>query len=323
LRELREQTTVPPREEVAAQFLIARREPTRPVNEDEATILKRLAQGPASLSYLVRESRYGALVFRRVEQLVAERLVLRAGFTPTDALHSQFQLDLWNGEAAQLGAQVLAAQGRCSVEELCRSTVEGVSRRAATALVSKVLGDEAQLPMWEDEPTAALLLERALDDGHDSDLAYALTLRQPVVAIGAPVEAYMPRVAERLHTRLMIPPHAEVANAVGAVAGGVIQRQRVLITPLESGETLRLHLPEGVQDFADLEIAVAFAQKQMHTWMEALARQAGAAQVEVQMTRHDRTVDVRMGWGNQLYLGTELIFIAGGRPSPANREEEG
>jgi hypothetical protein len=61
----------------------------------------------------------------------------------------------------------------------------------------------------------------------------------------------------------------------------------------------------------------------MHTWMEALARQAGAAQVEVQMTRHDRTVDVRMGWGNQLYLGTELIFIAGGRPSPANREEEG
>jgi N-methylhydantoinase A/oxoprolinase/acetone carboxylase beta subunit len=323
LRELREQTTVPPREEVAAQFLITRREPDRPVSEDETAILQRLAQGPASLSCLVRESRYGALVLRRVEQLVAERLVLRAGFTPTDALHSQSQLDLWNAEAAQLGAQVLAAQGRCSVEELCRTTVEGVSRRAATALVSKVLGDEAQLPNWEDEPTAALLLERALNDGHGSDLAYALTLRQPVVAIGAPVEAYMPRVAERLHTRLMIPPHAEVANAVGAVAGGVIQRQRVLITPLESGETLRLHLPEGVEDFADLETTVAFAQRQMHTWMEALARQAGAAQVEVQMTRHDRTVDVQMGWGNELYLGTELMFTAVGRPSPASREEEG
>lgn len=322
LSDLYDQTVVPPREEVATQFLIARREPTRHVSDDEAAILQRLAHGPASLSHLVRESRYGALVLRRVEQLVAERLVLRSGFTPTDALHSLLRLDLWNAEAAQLGARVLAAQGRCTVEELCRATVEGVSSRAAKALVSKVLGDEAQLPDWEREPTAMLLLERALNDGHDSDLAYTLTLRQPVVAIGAPVEAYMPRVTERLHTQLMIPPHAEVANAVGAVAGGVIQRQRVLITPLGSGETLRLHLPEGVQDFSDLEAAVAFAKEQMDTWMETLARQAGAAQVEVQMSRQDRRVEVRAGWGDQLYLGTELVFTAVGRPSPASRDEE-
>ncbi len=53
-----------------------------------------------------------------------------------------------------------------------------------------------------------------------------------------------------------------------------------------------------------------------------LARQAGAAQVEVQMTRQDRRVDVRAGWGDQLYLGTELIFTAAGRPSPASRKEQ-
>jgi N-methylhydantoinase A/oxoprolinase/acetone carboxylase beta subunit len=322
LRDLHDQTVVPPREEVAAQFLIARREPRRHIGDDEAAILQRLAHGPASLSHLVRESRYGALMLRRVERLVAERLVLRAGFTPTDALHSLLRLDLWNAEAAKLGARVLAVQGRCTVEELCRGTIEGVSSRAAKALVSKVLGDEAQLPDWEHEPTAMLLLERALNDGHDSDLDYALTLRQPVVAIGAPVQAYMPRVAERLHTRLVIPAHAEVANAVGAVAGGVIQRQRVLITPMGSGETLRLHLPGGIQDFSDLEAAVAFARERMHTWMETLARQAGAAQVEVQMTRQDRRVEVRAGWGDQLYLGTELIFTAAGRPSPASRKEQ-
>ena len=68
------------------------------------------------------------------------------------------------------------------------------------------------------------------------ELDCTLTLQQPVVAIGAPVEAYMPRVAEQLHTELVIPPHAEVANAVGAVAGGVVQRQRVLINPLDESE---------------------------------------------------------------------------------------
>jgi N-methylhydantoinase A/oxoprolinase/acetone carboxylase beta subunit len=161
-----------------------------------------------------------------------------------------------------------------------------------------------------------------LDDGYDGELTHTLTLHRPVVAIGAPVEAYMPQMAAKLNTELTIPPHAEVANAVGAVVGGVVQRQRVLITPLDGDENLRLHLPQGVKDFRDLEEAVNHANAQMQTWMEALARQAGADQVEVQMTRHDSLVQVRMGWGDELYLGSELIFTAVGRPSPTSRDSE-
>jgi N-methylhydantoinase A/oxoprolinase/acetone carboxylase beta subunit len=317
LNELRNQATVPQRPDVAGQFLLARRRSNRPLPGEEQSILERLAQGPVSLALLVRESRFGSLVLRRVDDLVAERLVLRAGFTPTDALHALGRLDLWDAEAAWLGARIWAALGRRSVEDLCQAVVGGVSNRAATALVSKVLSDEAHLPDWEQEPTARLLLDRALDDGQGGDLAFALTLRRPVVAIGAPVEAYMPRVAERLHTELIIPPHAEVANAVGAVAGGVVQRQRVLVMPIEDGDTLRLHLPQGLRDFRHLDEAVRYAEQQMIPWMEAQARQAGAAQVEVQMARHDREVVVKAGWGDRLYLGTELTFTAVGRPSPA------
>jgi N-methylhydantoinase A/oxoprolinase/acetone carboxylase beta subunit len=319
--ELRSQATVPPRDDVAAQFLLARRQPARPLDEDEAAILRRLARGPASLSALVQESRYGALVLRRIDRLESERLVQRAGFTPTDALHALGRLDLWFAGAAELGARVLAVHARQSPENLCQQVIEKVSCRAATALVSKVLSDESHLPNWEQEPTAATLLERALGDGHDGDLAFSMTLRQPIVAIGAPVGAYMPRVAQQLSTKLIIPPHAEVANAVGAVAGGVVQRQRVLITPIEDGDRLRVHLPDGIQDFHDLEDAVAFAHQQMVPWIEALAHKVGAAQVEVQVTREDRDVMVKAGWGDQLYLGTELVFTAVGRPSPARRED--
>ena len=318
LDELRSQGMAPVRAELANQFLLARRLPTRPLTDDEQAIMDRLAQGPVSLAFLLRESRFGTLVLRRVEELVAERLVLQAGFTPTDALHALDRLGIWNMEAAQLGARVLAAMARRSVEDLCRSVAEGVSDRAATALVSKVLSDEDHTPNWQQEPTASLLLERALDGKQEGQqLAFALKLHRPVVAIGAPVEAYMPRVAEKLNTRLVIPSHAEVANAVGAVAGGVVQRQRVLITPIEEGDALRLHLPQGVHNFHDLEEAVHYARRQMIPWVENRARQAGAAQVEVKMRRHDREVLVQAGWGDKLYLGTELIFTAVGRPSPA------
>jgi N-methylhydantoinase A/oxoprolinase/acetone carboxylase beta subunit len=318
--ELQNQVAVPPRDEVAAQFLLARRRPARPLLEDEQAILDRLARGPVSLSSLVREARFGALVLRRIEDLIVERLVSLAAFTPTDALHTLGRLDLWHAGAAQLGAQVLASQGRRTAEDLCRAVVEGVSNRATQALVSKVLSDEAHPPDWEHEPTAALFLARAMNDRRDSDLAFALTLRRPVVAIGAPVEAYMPRVTDTLRTRLIIPPHAEVANAVGAVAGSVVQRQRVIIEPVEGGDILRLHLPQGMRDFYDLEQAVAWAQEKMVPWLEAQAQQAGAAQVKVEMTRQDSRVPVRVGWGDQIYIGTELIFTAVGRPSPAARE---
>jgi N-methylhydantoinase A/oxoprolinase/acetone carboxylase beta subunit len=327
LADLRNQGVAPPREEAAAQFVQQGRQAQRPLYDAEAAILKRLASGPVSLATLVCESRLGILELRRIERLVAERLIMRAGFTPTDALHALGDLDLWNAEAARLGAQILAAQRRCGVENLCRDVIEGVSRRAARALVSKALTDEARLPDWGGEPTAALLLERALSNRTDpaygpglgSEVACTLALRRPVVAIGAPVQAYMPRTAEMLHSRRVIPPHAEVANAVGAAVGGVVQRQRVLITPLEDGKTFRLHLPYGMRDFRSMERAVAYAREQMVPWMEALARQAGAAQVEVQTERHDTKAMDRSGPG-EFYLRTELTFTAVGRPSPATRE---
>ena len=127
----------------------------------------------------------------------------------------------------------------------------------------------------------------------------------------------MPRVAEQLHTRLIIPPHAEVANAVGAVAGGVVQRQRVLITPLDDGEALRLHLPEGVRDFRDLEEAVAYAQAGRWSpgWTSS-ARQAGADQVEVQMAREDKEVLVQAGLGRPALPGHRADLYRG-RAGPA------
>ena len=271
------------------------------------------------MTSLIHEARYSWLLRRRIEALEARRVVQRAGFTPTDALHVLGRFRQWDEEASRLGAEMLAGQVGLGVQDFCEQVSRGASDRVATELVSKVLEDEVSSPHWEREPTAAALLERALNGPRGGDLNCELTLQRPLVAIGAPVGAYMPRVAERLHTELIIPPHAEVANAVGAVAGGVIQRLRVLISSLDGGEQFRLHLPDGVHDFADLEQAVGHAQRVMSAHVEALARQAGAGQVEVQMARTDRGAKIAAGWGQEVYLGTELIFTAVGRPSPARR----
>jgi N-methylhydantoinase A/oxoprolinase/acetone carboxylase beta subunit len=237
-------------------------------------------------------------------------MLLRSAFTPTDALHALGSLDLWNAEASRMGARMLARQVGLSPEMLCERVVEGVSDRVSKALITKILGDEGTMPNWEHEPSAEALLARALDSSLDSDLGCEIRLRQPLVAIGAPVEAYMPRVARQLGTELVIPPYAEVANAVGSVTGSVVQQIRVTIQPLRE-DLFRLHLPDGVRDAPTLTEAVRYAEETMAERAEAMAREAGARHVEVRVERKDKIAPVR---GDRIYLGTEMTFTAVGRP---------
>ncbi|MGD9001607.1 MAG: hydantoinase/oxoprolinase family protein [Anaerolineae bacterium] len=292
------------------QFVVAQRWNAQGLSIEKRSLLRSLRSGPRLLTALAKEA---PLASQWIRDLEARQVVLRSAFTPTDALHALGRLDLWNAEASRLGAQMLARQGGLAPETLCERVAEGVSDRVSQALVTKILGDEGMLPDWEREPAAKGLLARALGTEPESDLGCQMRLRQPLVAIGAPVEAYMPRAARQLNTDLVIPPHAEVANAVGAVTGSVVQQVRVTIQPLDENE-FRLHLPDGVHDFPTLAEAVRYAEEKMTHRAQAMAREAGAHHIEVRVEREDKIAPVR---GDRLYLGTQMTFTAVGRPSLA------
>jgi N-methylhydantoinase A/oxoprolinase/acetone carboxylase beta subunit len=270
---------------------------------------------------LAQQSAYRLFLAERVERLVVHQVALRAGFTPTDALHVLGRFRMWNTEAAILGAELLAAQVGLSVEAFCCQVVDLMSDRVAAELVTKVLHDEIAPPDWDEEPVAAGLMSRAFNQVADTDLLCQFTLRQPIVAVGAPVAAYLPRSAEQLHTELIIPAQAGVTNAIGAVAGSVVQRARVLIRPIDFGERFRLHAPgnllanTAIVDFETVDDAVAYAQESIPAQIKRLACEAGAEQVEVQVARIDHTGAIQEVFDQAVFLETELLFTAAGRPA--------
>ena len=160
------------------------------------------------------------------------------------------------------------------------------------------------------------LVDRALAPaGSDTDtqplLDVALSLTQPLVAIGAPAATYYPAVAERLNTRLCVPAHAEVCNAVGAVASGVMQAVRLLISAPKQG-AFRLHLPEGVRDFKDLDEAADIATQEAARMAEARARDAGAGEISVRTERRDQ---IAQGPGDmETFIEATVTATAVGRP---------
>jgi N-methylhydantoinase A/oxoprolinase/acetone carboxylase beta subunit len=336
--ELREQAAAAAEGHPAAdmgEFILAWRQPASLLDESDAEVLRKFDCGPQSLHAFFTGLHRTGLLRSRIESLLERGLLQRSAFTPTDALHVLGRLSLWDAEAARLGAELLARATGLTAAELCERVVAGVARKAATALVGKVVEDKTGQPCdWARDPTASAFLASGLcaetdpAAADDEDLRCQFALKRPIVAIGAPVEAYMPRVAQLLHTELVIPAHAEVANAVGAVVGGVLQRVEVKIERLPGeGEHLRMFLPDGWYDFEALPEAAAYAERVMLPYAESLAHQAGAEHVEVKISRQDhwaRTGGIPTdGAPQKLYLGSNLVFIAAGRPSAVRTNGDG
>ncbi len=303
------------------QFLLLRRRNVAGLSDKDHELLALLADGPRPLFWFAQQKQYSALLTGRIDRLIAQQAVHRAAFTPTDALHVLGRFELWDAEAARLGAEILAAQMGLSAEAFCERVVQAMSDRVAAELVSKVLADEVAPPDWANETVAAALLARALGRNGASDLACQFTLQHPVVAVGAPVAAYLPSAAAKLHTELVIPERAGVANAIGAVAGSVVQRIEALIRPVEYEAAYRLYLPGGNHDFATLNEAVAYAQAIVPELVIHLAQQAGAEHIEVTLTRDDRAVAPQDGEGQAIFLETRLTFSAVGRPGMLKENE--
>ncbi len=288
----------------------------------QAELWDRLADGPQSLADLFRDTRITYFQRQALMRLVERGLVVLSSFTPTDAAHVLGYHHDWSVEAARIGADLWARRaeeageafsGLVDARAFCQGVMRQVSVQSGRALVSAALSESHGLTLnecgvlrrlWVDQPLAG-------EGGDDLLVEVTLTLRRPLVAIGAPVATYYPGVAGSLHTRLHIPPHAEIANAVGAVVGGVMQTVRVLIKPLEEQEGFRVHLPIGIRDFAELEEAAAYAMEEASLLAESQARRAGAVDVHLQTHREDRVVRLE---NEDIYFDTEVTATAVGRP---------
>ncbi len=316
---LRAQVAAPGDYRHLGQFVLRQRPDASGLTPADRDLLALLADGPISVDDLVYTTELGNLLLARLDRLTARFIVQLAAFTPTDALHALGRYQRWDAEAARLGAQLQADALGLSVEDFCQMVVDEVTGRAGMALIEKVLRDEEFSPVWDREPTARALLRRMVGRGNGSSLLCQARLDRPIVAIGAPVSAYLPQTASLLHTDLIIPNHAEVANAVGAVAASVVQRREITIRPLDVAgeECYRVYLPDGAHEFTRLEEAVAATVAAMEPYMTTLARNAGAEQVEVKSSREDVIAPLEGHWGKEIWLETVLTFTAVGRPALA------
>jgi N-methylhydantoinase A/oxoprolinase/acetone carboxylase beta subunit len=279
----------------AAQFALrnAGRDPGAHLDRLEQRVWDALDAQPRRLGEVARTGQ-GVEALRR---LVDRGLATLAGFTPSDAMHVLGRQQGWSVEAARLGATILATeernasarQARDTPEVFCERSYQHVVREAARVLLESALardpGVEAKNGRWG---PLGVLVEDVVSGRTFSGLIDArLRLATPLIAIGAPVGAYYPEVARRLGAQLLVPEHAAVCNAVGAVAGVVSETCDVLVNQ-PTFKVFRVHDPAGSRDYSEAREAIEDAKRVSRELALAAARRAGASDPHVETSVMER-----------------------------------
>ena len=292
----------------------------------ELRVWEALGTAPRRLDTVARTAQGVAALHR----LVDRGLATVAGFTPSDALHVLGHQGGWSAEAARLGAAILATGERNASARRSKDTAAGVAERVIERVIRQAARVVLESALAQDpgiEPhngrwgPLGLLIERVVEGRPFSSLLDAqLSLRNPLVAIGAPAAAFYPEIARRLGARLIVPEHAAVCNAVGAVVGVVSETVDILVNQ-PGYKVFRVHDPAGICDFESAEEAIERAKSLSRELALAAARRAGATDPHVETSVSERRA---AGSGEDYLAEATVRSRATGRPTtghaPAARQ---
>ncbi len=253
-----------------------------------------------------------------VSRLIADEVVHVFGLTPTDIMHLRGEFTRYDAEGSALAAEFVANCLGLSTSELADWIYREVCRKLYLNIVATLL--EHENPAWEKQGLTEKAAELALDfyrrrTGKTGKgfLRADFATDLPLVGVGAPIHVFLAEVAAMLGTRAIIGPHAEVANALGAVVGKVHAERSLEIRADYNTEGIN-----GYTVFADQGNVSFKEREEAEAW--ALCEAESAARVEV--VRRGATGEVLvncrlesregMSRNGALHLGSRAIAYAVG-----------
>ncbi len=264
----------------------------------------------------------GAVLRTRMEQQALRRLVTRglvqvSGATPSDASHVLGRVAAWDTEAAEKALTLMSRKRTGSgnqlangAQKLAEMIVDRLTYQTVLVLLETAFAEEDHPLGPSPEQLARHVLVQYGMDGYRGLMRLDAGLNVPVVGLGASVASYYPAVGARLGCEMILPEHADVANAIGAVVGRVTIRRSGTVTSPSEG-LYRVHLGTDPQDFTSAEEALDTLQSTLEAEARLEAEAAGAEDLQVNATRDLRTAQAE---ARLVFLEGEIMVEVSGRP---------
>ena len=260
-----------------------------PTGASEIQLLKDLVPSPKPLDKVLASQSQ----FATMKKLVSSGHVIISAATPSDAMHVLDKYNAWDKQAAEKAIALFAKQknGRGQV---IAPDAEAMAKRIFNTVIDRSAEVVLVTGFREDGQDGDALIKHALVrqalQNKSGLVKIQVSLNRPLIGLGASAHQYLPFAAKQLGVEPIIPDHAEVANAIGAVVGQIELSFSVTILQPTEGQfevAGTLH-----KTFSALDQATEFAKERARIGVEKLAIEAGASEYQIKFEQDFKTANV-------------------------------
>lgn len=194
-------------------------------NKKELAICKALEKGPISTKALAQAI---DVPVYDLDTSVLEKdgVVMRCGLTPTDIMHIKGDYVAYDVNASKYAAAFVARSVGMEFLEFIDWVYKEVKHRMYTCLAKIALKRQfASLVKEGIDKQLELIIEknwqRACGSDEFVEVSFPFQIPGVFIGVGGPIGIFLPDVAKAFGSYAVIPEHAEVANAVGAVISAI------------------------------------------------------------------------------------------------------
>ena len=297
-----------------ARFIRRTRASTEPVlSERDDKVYRRIGEQFYPMSEVVKSR----LDLQSVVKLVSMGVVQISALTPSDASHVLGKSNAWDKNAA-IKAVDLFARRRGGSGELLADSTSQMAERIVCQLTEQTSSSILEMAFSEEKVDFGdkphVLAKHPLTQfglaGYNDLIKVNVGIDKKIIGLGASAPTYYPAVGDKLNCEVILPQHAGVANAIGAVVGKIVMRETGVISSPSEGKFL-VHLDGKPVNFTSEAEALKVLEEKLTEKSIQKAKEAGAENVTVNIDREIKTADIE---NRTVFVEANVLVEASGRP---------
>ena len=231
----------------------------------------------------------------------------RSSLTPTDLMHISNKISLWDKESSKYALNIFSRLLGETEEEIVKQAEKEIKFKLIKEIIKKDLSNK-NFKINETSNDLNFFIENLLSEDK-SGISATFALNYPIIAIGAPAKMIFEGLEKFIDTKIIVPEHSDVANAIGAISGEISVKETVAI---RNGATSNFILfsKNHRQEENSLDLATETAKKEVKSLVLKRAKSAGAFNPSIEISVKDHLAKGRDG--SALFIERFVTGIATG-----------
>lgn len=276
----------------------------------EKHIVALLKKRPHCIAELKEKTSVLSEVSLPLKSLEENCIIQRCGLTLTDLLHIKGQFVKWDKEIAVRYCKMFEFLSGKPMPLLIDHIFDIAIKNLTLEILKKQLDDDVNPEALQTCAVCKIFIDQLLTK-KNKDYSIAFTFKRPVIGIGAPISFFLSKAVKLLGAKAILPPDADVANAIGAITSDVVIRKQVRITPSQYGGFFIEGIIGGKR-FQDFDKADEFARQNLVEIVRNKALIAGTSCQKVTIETYDEIPITSTG--DSVFMGRTLYAVLKGKP---------